>query len=206
MAIDSYTALQAFVTAHLTLDAATVAQLPNLIQLAECELDRLLATPWGEKVAYATTVAGAQTLALPSDFQQMRTVLVNDDYPLEAVTLNTLFSEFSADSLTGEPKSYAVANNSLYFGPIPNDAYTITATYQAALTPLSDTQASNWLLDAHPDLYVYALIHQTEIFLVNDERAARAGIKMAQILEEINAVATSFRYSTPMRLRSPVCV
>ena len=205
MAIDSYTTLQDFVTAHLTLDATTVAQLPNLIQLAECELDRLLTTPWGEDVSTASTVAGTQTMTLPASFQQMRSVLVNDDYPIEAVTLNALYSDYK-DGATGEPKCYAIANGAMVFGPIPDAVYTITATFQAALTPLSSTNTSNWLLAAHPDAYVYATIHQVEVFLVNDERASNANVKLSQIINQINKAAVSYRYSTPMRLRSPVVV
>ena len=205
MAIDSYSALQDFVTAHLTLDTTTVAQLPNLIQLAECELDRLLTTPWGEDVSYAYTIAGTQTIALPDSFQQMRTVLLDDDYPLEAVTLNTLYSQYP-DSEQGKPQVYAISNGALVFGPIPDAIYTVTATFQAGITPLSDTNTSNWLLAAHPDAYVYATIHQVEIFLVNDERASNANIKLSQIINQINKAAIAYKFSTPMRLQSPVCV
>ena len=205
MAIDSYTALKNFVSSHLELDTATEAQLPNLIQLAECELDRLLTTPWGEEVAYTSTSANIQTVALPDDFQQMRTIIINDDYPLEAVTLNPLFSTYK-DGITGEPQVYAIANRNLYLGPIPDAVYTITATYAASLTPLSDSNADNWLLTSHPDAYLYATIAQTEMFLVNDERAARAMAKLNQIIDQINKTAVAYRYSTPMRLRSPVVV
>ena len=205
MAITTYAELQAFVTAHLELDADTEAQLPNLIQLAECELGRMILDPRREVVATATTTAAVQTVALPEDFIQARSVLIDDDYTLSAVNLNVL-QGFCADSASGRPQVYAVTNQSLAFGPIPDAVYTLTLTYLASLTALSNSATSNWLLETSPDAYVFAVLLQTEAYLHNDERLPLLQSKLDAVISQINRQGNRYRNAGPARLRSPVVV
>ena len=62
----------------------------------------------------------------------------------------------------------------------------IVAVYLRKLPRLSDTNASNWLLDAHPDLYRYMSLAGAESWLKNDERikvwATRAGTILQSVV------------------------
>jgi len=205
MAIDSYSTLKTTVTDYLTLDATAAAMLPTFIQAAESELSRLILAPQRELIETASTAAGTQTVSLPSNFAQARSLLIDDDYPLEPVTLNTLLAS-NSDSPAGRPIMYCIAGQSLYLSPIPDAVYTLTLFCLSAIPALSDANPTNWLLLAHPDAYLFATIMQAEIYMVNDERADRALSRLAPIVEQINRQGNRYRNASPMRLRSPVVV
>jgi hypothetical protein len=206
MALADYASLKAFITAELQLDSDTAARFDDLLALAEAELGRLLDTPEREVVAYATTTASVQTISLPTDFREARTIQLDDDYPLTPVTLNVLFGSFSGDSLTGKPQVYTIANQSLYFGPIPDAAYTMTMTYLGALTGLSTSNTTNWLLTTHPDAYRWALSFHIHTYWRDMQAAAGARAVLDQIVSQINTEGNRYRNAAPMRLRSPVVV
>ena len=204
--IETYDGLQAYITAHLELDAETSAQLPTLIRKAEYRLNRMVLAPERETSVSVTTVATEQAVALPVDYRQMRTarLVADDGLVLEPVTLNVLHSEYTDN--TGKPKVYAISEQSLQFGPVPDAAYTITLTYTAKLPALSTTNTTNWLLSENADAYVYAVLWQTAAWLEDIEAATAFRAEMFTIIEEINAQGNRYRNASPMRLRNPVCV
>ena len=203
--IETYDGLKAFLIAHLELDSETQTFLPSLIRMAEYRLNRLLTTPWRETSETLTTTAALQYVALPADFSQAVSVLLtgDDGYPLEAVTLNTLHSQYP---VSGQPCAYCISEQSMWFGPIPDAAYAIRLTYQARLAPLRTETQTNWLLSENADAYVYACLIQIESFLGNDERVPLYAAGLDQAIGEINAQGNRYRRSTPIRLRSPVVV
>lgn len=58
------------------------------------------------------------------------------------------------------------------FAPEPSGTYGLRMTYEASLDALSDSNTSNWLLVAAPDLYLYATLSEAESYLQEDERVA----------------------------------
>lgn len=204
--IETYDGLQAYVIAFLELDSETSAQLPTLIRKAEYRLNRLVLAPERETSASVVTVAGQQSAALPADYRQLRSarLVADDGLILEPVTLNVLHSEYTDNS--GKPVVYAISEQSLQFGPIPDAAYTITLTYTAKIPALSSTNTTNWLLTANADAYVYAVLWQTAAWLEDIEAATAFRAEMFAIIEEINEQGNRYRNASPMRLRNPVCV
>lgn len=201
--IETYDGLIAFLVAHLELDAETEAQLPTLIRLAEYRLNRMITAPERETTGSVTTTADLQYVALPVDFRQLRTAYV-EGYPLAPVTLNVLHSQFTDNS--GKPQVYTVADQSLYFGPVPDSAYTITLTYMARLTPLSSDNQTNWLLSGNADAYVYASLMQISAWQEDLNAAALYKAELETIIEEVNRQGNRYRNASPVRLRSPVVV
>lgn len=206
MALTTYSDIVSFVTNHLQLDADTVDALPDLIRLGEVRLNRLLTAPEREKVATQDTVAAQQTLTLPSDFRQLRSVWVADDYPLAAVTPNVMFGQFTVDSASGEPQVFSIIDGQLYFGPIPDAAYTITINYIADIPELTSAATSNWLTSTNPDAYIYATMAEAEAYRGNMEAAAQWLGLLDSVIAEINMQGNRYRMSSPIRLRSQVVV
>lgn len=204
--IESYDGLVDYITALLELDTTSAAQIPTWIRLAEKRLRRLILTPQREQTATLATIASTQFVALPSDFRSMRTVMVEDDYPLTQVSLNVLQSSFAKDSTSGKPTAYTIADGSIYFGPIPDAVYSIPITYMADLTPIGATSQTNWLLLDNPDAYLFAALLHAGAFIKDADtlRLAEQGLEM--VVGEINKEGNRYRNSGPFRLRSPVVV
>lgn len=202
--IENYTGLQAFLTEHLQLDAATVDQLPNLIRLAEYRLNRLLLTPEREITTTLTTTAATQLVALPTGFRQVRKLKIAGDtgYPLAQVTPNVV----ETYDYAGQPVVFAIEGTNLALGPIPDSTYTLTLLYLARLAPLTANTQTNWLLSENADAYVFMACSMIEQHLGNAENATLYNALAEGVCSEINQQGLRFRASTPMRLRSPVVV
>ncbi len=199
--IESYSGLQTFLTSHLQLDADTIANLPSLIRLAEYRLSRLITTLDRESTETLTTTIGQQTMNLPTDFVQLRQLRLNGDtgYPLEQVSLNVVESADHA----GKPTMFAMSNGQVFLGPVPDAAYSIRCVYTQSLTPLSNDSPTNWLLVAHADAYVYMTAAVIELHLENTPSASLYNQLAEGVLDEIAAQGNRYRWSGPMRIRSP---
>jgi len=85
-----------------------------------------------------------------------------------------------------QPENYALIAGSLYLGPQPDDDYQITLTYVRTLTGLSDENTTNWLLESHPDLYLYSALIHAEFRGWNDERLPILKAAADEMVAEIN--------------------
>lgn len=204
VAITTYATLKDVVLDNLA-DASLSASVPTYVAMGEAELNRRLTSPLRELTATASTVAGTQAVALPTGFNEARTILVNDDYALAPVSLNVM-SQYTIDSATGEPKVYAISSQSILLGPIPDAVYTLTLTYMANMTPLSNSNTTNWLLTSHPDAYFQATMMQAELARGNQAQAQAWDAALAKTIAEINRQGNRYRSAAPVRLRSSVVV
>lgn len=201
--IETYDGLLAFMEEYLELDAETVAQLPALVRMAEYRLNRMLTVPERETIIGLDLTADVGFVALPTGFRQARSIWLGSEYALAPVSLNAL-SGWAESS--GKPQVYTIRNQSVYVGPIPDAAYSLSLTYLAKLAFLSSANQTNWLLTDHADAYVYAVALQCEAFLANDERIPLFEAALVQTMAEINAAGNRYRLAGPIRLRSPVVV
>lgn len=204
--IEDYDGLIAYITAHLELDSESAAQVPTFIRKAEYRLNRLVLAPERETSTTYSTTAGIQNLAVPVDYRQITGVrLVADDgYPLEPVAYNVLHSTFTDNS--GKPQVFALYEQSLWLGPVPDAEYEISLSYIERISPLTSANPTNWLLSTNADVYVYATLWQAAAWLEDIDAATAFRAEMMAIIDEINASGNRYRNSVPMRLRSPVVV
>jgi len=172
MAITNYTDLQSTIADYLARTDLTT-QIPLFIQLAENRLRRDLRIRPMLKVVTTATTASDPTVALPSDFLEMR------DLHIESSPIQTLVyqnpSNFyrntkasTADS--GAPKFYTVMGSEFQFAPIPDSNYTLKMVYYASPTYLGTSNSSNIFLANCPDLLLYASLGEAEPYLMNDAR------------------------------------
>ena len=172
--VTNYSNLQSTIADYLARTDLT-SQIPLFIQLAENRLRRDLRIRPMLKVVTTLTTASDPTVALPSDFLEMR------DLHIESSPIQTLVyqnpSNFyrntkasTADS--GAPKFYTVMGSEFQFAPIPDSAYTLKMVYYAAPSYLSSSVTSNVFLANSPDLLLYASLGEAEPYLMNDARIA----------------------------------
>jgi hypothetical protein len=170
--ITNYTTLQSTIADYLARTDLT-SQIPLFIQMAENRLRRDLRIRPMLKVVTTTTTSGDATIAIPSDFLEMR------DLHIEANPIHTLiyqnpsnfFRNTKAGTLTGGyPNNYTIMGSEFQFAPIPDAEYTLKMVYYAAPTYLSSTNPSNAFLSSCPDLLLYACLGEAEPYLMNDAR------------------------------------
>lgn len=149
------------------------------ISTAECWMQREIFGPEREVSTTLTVTDGVATL--PDDFGGVKLVYVDgtSDTVLEHVTPSEL-RELYPTANTGTPLHFAIEGETMLFGPVPSSGLVIKLQYVEGIPALGDSQATNWLLTDHPDLYVYAslaeLCEYTRDFIEADRHRAKAAI------------------------------
>jgi hypothetical protein len=172
MAFTNYTDLKATVADYLARTDLTT-QIPDFITLAENRLRRDLRLRQMIKVVTTATTASDATVALPSDFLEMRDIHIETN-PIQTVIYQNPSNFFRNSNVTvgGMPSYYTVTGSEFQFAPIPDSAYTLKMIYYAAPTYLSSSVSSNVFLATCPDLLLYASLGEAEPYLMNDARVA----------------------------------
>lgn len=203
MAISTYANLQTAVSNWL--DRSDLDdRVPEFIAICEAELNRRVRTLDMLTRDDAFTVASRYE-DLPADFLGAKRIVldrspvVNLDYlPPEEMTAQRQRFDSS-----GIPIYYSVIGGSFEFLPTPNDTYTASVLYFERLTSLSDEDTTNWLLDSHPDVYLYGSLKAAEPFLRNDERLPVWASQFEAALNQLNTQdARASRGLPTMRGRS----
>lgn len=163
--------------------------IPGFIQNAEAAFKRDHKLRKLQTRTFNATTSNDETL--PSDFQSME-FLYHDGstYYGELDEVNPGFgAEYKSiyhGASSGAPMKYAVLDGKLRFYPTPDATYTLKMGYWRKIVALSDSQATNWLLTDHPDIYLFGALVQAEPFLKNDPRLATWKTMLAEALEQLH--------------------
>ncbi len=172
MALTSYSALKASLADWLNRDDLT-SVIPDFISMAEAQIERRL--PTQKMVKRANATIDTPFSALPADFLSAKSLVLTSTapvQPLEFLSEDELDSKKSIYRTTGKPRYFALVGNQIEVLPPPDTGYTAELTYVATLAKLSDANTSNWILDRHPDVYLYGSLLQAAPYLRDDERVA----------------------------------
>lgn len=170
MALNSYSALKSSIADWLNRDDLT-SVIPDFISLAEAQLERRL--PVQKMVKRSTATIDTPFSALPSDFVSAKGLVLTSTSPVQQLVF---LSEDELDAkkviyiATGKPQYFALVGNQIEVLPAPDTGYTAELTYVATLAKLSESNTSNWLLERHPDVYLYGALLQAAPYLRDDER------------------------------------
>lgn len=168
--ITSYSTLKDNVADWLNRSDLT-SQIPVFIQLAEAELNRRLRAK--DMIARSDALLNAQYTPLPSDFLEARSLylLTSPVTRLEFITVEKMEQlKYQGYSTTGTPVYYTVIGNTFESLPSPDQSYTAELVYYAKLPALTDSATTNWLLNKHPDIYLYGTLIQSAPYMRDDER------------------------------------
>jgi hypothetical protein len=167
-------------------------KIPVFIQMAEAQFNRELRCPEMERTVTGSAVS--EDTNLPDDFQAMRSIYIegSPDRPLKGMSPAALREEYDGTSDT--PTAYALVAGGIRLAPPPSDPILLTMDYFGALDPLSVYAPSNWLLEKHPDAYLYGALFNAEAYLDNSTRAAQWKGLLDQVVDRINRTARNNRY------------
>jgi hypothetical protein len=169
------------------------AKIPTFIAMAEALFNREIRASEMERTI--TFTATAEDTPQPAqDYLAMRSIYLeaSPDTPLRSMSPTALKREF--DGTSGTPVAFSMVSGGIRLAPPPANATTFTMDYWARIAPLSVIAPSNWLLENHPDAYLYALLFYAEMFLDNKEKAADYKGLLDEVIAQINREANNDRY------------
>lgn len=195
MAITTYSDLQTTVASYLARSDLTV-QIPDFIRLAEIRLRRDLRIRQMMNAATTTTTGGDATVALPSDFLEVRDLVVqtNPVRPVNYIS-PSVFSRNARVTESGVPLDYTILATEFKFAPVPDTNYTIEIVYYAAPPFLTSSNSSNVFLANCPDLLLYAALGEAEPYLMNDARIQVWAAMYDRGVASLNTSDESAQYS-----------
>ena len=202
MTITSYSTLVDAIGDRMNSDLSAYAD--EFIQMAEAMFNRRIFNLEGEVTA---TIAAAASITLPTDFVALKSLWLEKDPRTKLTQVSEdVINAAHPEQTTGEPIHYALASDEIILRPAPDSSYTVKMTYVGSLTGLSSTNATNWLIQKHPDLYLYASLLHAEFRGWNDDRLPMIGDAVENIIAEINQAGNMRRTSGTMRMRASVVV
>lgn len=165
MALTNYTELQDAIADYLD-DETLEPRIPDFIRLWEIKAQRILRTSQTKNVAVATTDASGQ-VELPIDFRGLVRVSLANGRPLDFLTPDdvALRNTYANNRMT-----YGYSVEGRVITVVPASSVEIELVYYQGLPALSVANASNWVLEEHPDAYLYGSLAEAEAFGFNDAR------------------------------------
>jgi hypothetical protein len=166
------------------------ATIPDFVALAEADISRrlVLAGAPREMTNRAATVIDNEFELTPPDFMGAIALYVEGSRkPLEFIQPEKITErkELYPDAC-GNPTAYAIVGPEFQFWPAPQAAMQLDLIYIRRVQSLNNSINSNWLLNLHPDCYLYGSLVQSAPYLKDDNRIQVWQSKYDQILSSIS--------------------
>lgn len=183
MDLNTYTGLKDAVAGWLDRDdAETLAAIPVMIRLAEVQMQRRL--DCREMQAVTPLTLSGEAEALPVDFAGVKSFRLQTD-PTRA--LEFVQPDFMDDDHgSGAPSRYAIAGSDFLLSPVPDGEYTARLRYRTRIEPLSASNPTNWVLESHPDLYLFGALMHAGPYLKDDVRVALFAEQFTTGINDVN--------------------
>ena len=205
MAITTYTELKTAIADFLNRDDLSAA-VPTFISLAEADMQRKVRHWRMEK--RSTAELDTQYSAIPADFVEVIRFYVtsNDTRPLELISQAELLDRKAKRSnASGAPAYYALTAGELEIYPVPDGTYDVELYYVSRIPALSDSNASNWLLEQYQDAYLYGALVHSAPYLKDDARVTVWAALYQNAIDAINAESERSKFGGSgrrMKIRS----
>ncbi len=185
--------LKAEIATYLYDRSDLTANIPNFIDMAQKRLFRVLECP--ENEAEATDTLLSNSYSRPANYKSLRYIMVNDQ-PLTKISDIDLRMRLKNRPAGGEPDSFSRINSVFIFHPPPDDTYTIDLYYYADLSvDVTSDVATNDVLEAYPDLYLWGSLMMAAPYLNEDDRIATWSGLYEQTMQSINERTFDQEYS-----------
>lgn len=182
MAITTYAELKSAVADFLNRDDLTNT-IDTFIDMAEAQLNRDV-RHWRMEQRSTAEITD-QYLTLPTDWLETIRITMQDTVPYVLnLSSRDQIEEYRlrGANVSGKPVYYSHIAGEIELYPTPDATYNIELLYTQKIQALSDSNTSNWLLAQAPDLYLYAVLLETAIYLRDDDRiAAYAGMYQSKL-------------------------
>ncbi len=195
MSLSDYAGLKASIADHLADDGLT-DQIEDFIRIAEARHQREIR--WREMVEREALTIDDRYVSLPAGFLDLRNlrILSTPVTVLEEVSLHEMNRR--REEQTGKPKFFVLEGDEIEFDVSPDTSYSGEIRFYKVLTPLSDSNPTNALLDRAPDAYLYAALAASAPYLLNDERVRLWETLYAQARDGLNLAGQNNKRGGPI--------
>ena len=150
-------------------------------------------------VSGGTIQGQAGQAALPSDYLAWRRVTWTGQTRNELQLVHPSYLQAAFPTMPADvPRIFTIEGKTLKI--LPLDATPLELDYFQKIPALSDAAPSNWLLAAHPDVYLFGSLVEAEMFGVNDERAPAWKARRDEIFDEIEKLGNKTRGAGAVRV------
>lgn len=156
-------------------------KIPGFISRAEAFMFRELNVRDLETSATGTTAAGLITL--PTDFAYL--VKITTTYGGREYTLDYAADPRAETATSGLPYGYTMESGSLRIYPQASTGFAYKIYYGAEVSPLSDSNTTNWLLDNAYDLYLQASLAEAHRWTQDTAEEAKANALIAPMVDSV---------------------
>lgn len=191
MAITTYSDLKSAITNWMHRGDLT-SYLDEFIDMTESKMNRVLRL--SEMEQRSTTTTTDEYTELPSDYLEMRNIQINDtySYPLEYRPPHHL--DLLDQNEAGRPKYYTIVNETIQTYPATS-GYVMEIDYYKEIPALSDSNTTNFVLTAWPDMYLHGCLHHANIFTKNMEMAGYHAQEFGRLMMEVNNKSKARKFS-----------
>lgn len=161
MAITSYSTLKSAISAW-THRADLASVLDDFIDLTEARLNRELRVSQQET---NTTLTATETIDFPTGLLELRNIKLNTT-PVRELLYITPAEMDRLDTTGEETSTYTIVGNQIRLNAASDTD--IAITYYAKIPALSDSNTSNWLLEAHAEVYLYGCLAEAYAYAMDD--------------------------------------
>ena len=142
--------------------------------------------------ARAETVTTGKYLALPGDYQSVRSIRIITDAGHNELLFRTP-EQMDRRSGTGKPCQFSITSQ-IEFDITPDQAYTVEMQYFAKPTPLSSSNATNEVLDNFPTIYLFGTLWALFNYAVDEAEAGKYYAQFISAIRGANKIQKRGRY------------
>lgn len=156
------------------------ARLDEFIALFEAGINRTLRVKGMEATMTSTTLtSGAANL--PTAFLAFKELRFDgaSDYTLQPKSLEWIRAQDDTDGR--DARYYAITSTQVVCWPTTGP---VKGTYYRSLPSLTGT-SSNWLLTAHPDIYLFGALTELAVYIQDEQRAGMWRDRTRAMLDEL---------------------
>jgi len=145
-------------------DADFVAQIPNLIALAESSIAAELKTFLQLIVVETNLTSNVSVLNKPARWRKTVSMKINGQPVL--LRSQDYIAQYQSESSTGQPLYYADYDyNNWNFAPVPDQSYPVEIIYYAEIQPLDASNQQNLWTAIAPQAMLYGALLQAQGYL-----------------------------------------
>lgn len=177
------------------------AVIPTMVMLAERRFRRQLRIK--DQIQRATKPVAQEYTSLPSDWLAAQQLTVISENPPRALDYRTPDSAHRDSQIPGPPVRVSIVGHTLRLIPPPASVVELELLYYKDIPALSDAEPTNWLIELHPDLYLFGTLRMSAPYLRDDERLPLWEAEYQMVLGELKAEEEQAKVLTTPVMRRP---